>query len=153
MALFPWRSICIRDDASHEHGVFNSKKNPAETNGGVNALKSFAGPFPTLRYCPSGGVSLAKLGGYLSLNSVCCVGGTCIAPTPLVKEKQWQAITAICRDSMMQKKISSLLSQNKTRCLQTTTPCLQGPLTKFLVVVCSTMEKRICQILMIVKQG
>ena len=40
-----------------ERGITRAKFFPAEVVGGVGALKAFAGPFPQLRFCPTGGIT------------------------------------------------------------------------------------------------
>jgi 2-dehydro-3-deoxyphosphogluconate aldolase/(4S)-4-hydroxy-2-oxoglutarate aldolase len=59
-----------------ERGITYAKFFPAEINGGVKALKAFAGPFPQMRFCPTGGIDLAKAPDYLALPNVVCVGGS-----------------------------------------------------------------------------
>lgn len=59
-----------------ERGITHAKFFPAEVNGGTKALKAFAGPFPQMRFCPTGGIDLAKAPEYLALPNVVCVGGS-----------------------------------------------------------------------------
>lgn len=59
-----------------ERGITHAKFFPAEVNGGTKALKAFAGPFPQMRFCPTGGIDLAKAPDYLALPNVVCVGGS-----------------------------------------------------------------------------
>ena len=59
-----------------ERGIFYAKLFPAEVVGGVAALKAFAGPFPRMRFCPTGGVSASNAASYLALPNVVCVGGS-----------------------------------------------------------------------------
>lgn len=59
-----------------ERGITHAKFFPAEVNGGVKALKALHGPFPQMRFCPTGGIDLAKAPDYLALPNVVCVGGS-----------------------------------------------------------------------------
>jgi 2-dehydro-3-deoxyphosphogluconate aldolase/(4S)-4-hydroxy-2-oxoglutarate aldolase len=59
-----------------ERGIFHAKLFPAEVVGGVRALQAFAGPFPQMRFCPTGGIDAAKAPSYLALPNVACVGGS-----------------------------------------------------------------------------
>ncbi len=59
-----------------ERGITHAKFFPAEVVGGVKALKAFAGPFPQMRFCPTGGIDAAKAPDYLALPNVVCVGGS-----------------------------------------------------------------------------
>ena len=62
-----------------ERGITHAKLFPAEVVGGIAALKAFAGPFPQMRFCPTGGVNLAKAPEYLAQPNVVCVGGSWMA--------------------------------------------------------------------------
>jgi 2-dehydro-3-deoxyphosphogluconate aldolase/(4S)-4-hydroxy-2-oxoglutarate aldolase len=59
-----------------ERGITHAKLFPAEVVGGVKALKAFAGPFPQLRFCPTGGIDASNAPGYLAQPNVACVGGS-----------------------------------------------------------------------------
>src|SRR4029079_17785415 len=59
-----------------ERGITHAKLFPAEVVGGVKALKAFAGPFPGVRFCPTGGINAANAPDYLKLPIVFCVGGS-----------------------------------------------------------------------------
>ncbi len=61
-------------------GLRHFKFFPAEANGGVKALKSLTGPFGEVRFCPTGGISLATAPDYLALPQVLCVGGSWLVP-------------------------------------------------------------------------
>lgn len=61
-------------------GLTRLKFFPAMANGGVPALKAIAGPFGQLRFCPTGGVSLATAPEWLALDAVICVGGSWMVP-------------------------------------------------------------------------
>lgn len=63
-----------------ELGLSRFKFFPAEAAGGAPMLRALHGPFPQVRFCPTGGVTSANLADYLALPNVGCVGGTWIAP-------------------------------------------------------------------------
>ena len=65
---------------------------PAEAIGGARALKSLAGPLPKIGFCPTGGISPANAGDYLSLPNVVCIGGSWIATDADVSAENWGAI-------------------------------------------------------------
>ena len=73
---------------------------PAEVCGGVALLKALAGPFPDVRFCPTGGITPQNLPGYLELNNVQAVGGSWMAPPALVTAGDWAAITRLCQQFM-----------------------------------------------------
>jgi 2-dehydro-3-deoxyphosphogluconate aldolase/(4S)-4-hydroxy-2-oxoglutarate aldolase len=68
---------------------------PAAQAGGVDMLKALAGPFPHVRFCPTGGISLASAPEYLALPNVCCVGGSWIAPPASIRAADWASITRL----------------------------------------------------------
>jgi 2-dehydro-3-deoxyphosphogluconate aldolase/(4S)-4-hydroxy-2-oxoglutarate aldolase len=70
---------------------------PAEASGGAAALKAFAGPFPDIRFCPTGGVRLSNLGDYLALPTVITVGGTWLAPQALLDAGDWAGVQALAQ--------------------------------------------------------
>lgn len=60
-------------------GLSRFKFFPAEAAGGRPALKALSGPFPELRFCPTGGVRIENAADWLAMEAVTCVGGTWIA--------------------------------------------------------------------------
>lgn len=66
---------------------------PAKQAGGVGMLKALGGPFPQLRFCPTGGIDLASAPEFLALPNVACVGGSWLTPVDKVKAGDWVAIT------------------------------------------------------------
>jgi 2-dehydro-3-deoxyphosphogluconate aldolase/(4S)-4-hydroxy-2-oxoglutarate aldolase len=59
-----------------ERGLTALKFFPAEASGGVAYLKSIAGPLPSLKFCPTGGITVASAPSYLALPNVGCIGGS-----------------------------------------------------------------------------
>jgi 2-dehydro-3-deoxyphosphogluconate aldolase/(4S)-4-hydroxy-2-oxoglutarate aldolase len=75
---------------------------PAETFGGVNALKALIGPFghTGVKFIPTGGITAATLPNYLALPQVAAIGGSWMAERKLVAEKSWGKITALTAEAM-----------------------------------------------------
>ena len=75
---------------------------PAETFGGVNALKALSGPFghTGVKFIPTGGITAATLPNYLALPQVAAIGGSWMAEKKLVAEKNWPQITALTAEAM-----------------------------------------------------
>lgn len=61
-------------------GLSHFKFFPAETSGGIPALKALAGPFGGVRFCPTGGITQATAPAWLALEPVLCVGGSWLVP-------------------------------------------------------------------------
>ena len=49
---------------------------PAEIVGGIKLLKTYAGLFPEIMFCPTGGINEKNHNEYLDLPNVICVGGS-----------------------------------------------------------------------------
>jgi 2-dehydro-3-deoxyphosphogluconate aldolase/(4S)-4-hydroxy-2-oxoglutarate aldolase len=57
-------------------GLERFKFFPAETSGGIPALKALSGPFGNVRFCPTGGIRAETMADWLAVETVLCVGGT-----------------------------------------------------------------------------
>lgn len=82
-----------------ERGYSIQKFFPAEANGGAPALKAIGSPLPQIKFCPTGGVSLANANDYLSLSNTLCVGGSWVAPKDLVAARDWAGISALAAEA------------------------------------------------------
>ena len=72
---------------------------PAAQAGGPAMLKSLGGPFPNVRFCPTGGIDLKSAPTYLALANVDCVGGSWVAPESLIEAGDFAAIEALAREA------------------------------------------------------
>jgi len=72
---------------------------PAETSGGAPALKALAGPFPQVTFCPTGGISPANIGAYLSLPNVVAVGGSWMMPSDLNAADAFARAATLAREA------------------------------------------------------
>lgn len=84
---------------ARELGYRNLKLFPAAPAGGAAMLKSLAGPFPDISFCPTGGVTPENLVDYLSLSNVSCVGGSWLAPEEAVAAGDWARITRLAAEA------------------------------------------------------
>jgi len=57
-------------------GLERFKFFPAESAGGIAALKALSGVFGNVRFCPTGGIRADTAAAWLALPSVLCVGGS-----------------------------------------------------------------------------
>lgn len=73
---------------------------PAEQAGGIKGLRALAGPFPNVRFCPTGGIGEANAASWLAEPNVLCVGGSWICPAAEVRAGNWAGITAMCERTM-----------------------------------------------------
>lgn len=82
-----------------EHGIDTMKLFPAEVVGGIQMLKALYGPFPQVKFCPTGGISPSTAPEYLKLPNVLCVGGSWLTPKDAVKNRDWAAVTRLAREA------------------------------------------------------
>jgi 2-dehydro-3-deoxyphosphogluconate aldolase / (4S)-4-hydroxy-2-oxoglutarate aldolase len=80
-----------------ERGIGVAKLFPAEAVGGVATLRAFAGPFPDVRFCPTGGIDPGRAPAYLGLPNVACVGGSWMLPRAAVRRGDWATVTRLAR--------------------------------------------------------
>lgn len=83
-----------------DKGYTDFKFFPAEASGGVQSLKSIGGPFPNVKFCPTGGINPGNYKDYLSLDNVMCCGGSWLCPDAIVKEKRWEEITRLASEAV-----------------------------------------------------
>jgi 2-dehydro-3-deoxyphosphogluconate aldolase/(4S)-4-hydroxy-2-oxoglutarate aldolase len=82
-------------------GLTRFKFFPAEAAGGLKALKALAAPFGNVRFCPTGGITLASAPEWLAEEAVLCVGGSWLvgkgAPDAAAIETAARAAAALAR--------------------------------------------------------
>jgi 2-dehydro-3-deoxyphosphogluconate aldolase/(4S)-4-hydroxy-2-oxoglutarate aldolase len=78
-------------------GVAVLKLFPAEAIGGLATLKALAGPFPDVRFVPTGGVDEARAAEYLAHPAVLAVGGSWMVPRDAVNAGEWARIKELAR--------------------------------------------------------
>lgn len=70
-------------EAALERGLRVLKLFPAEVLGGIAMLKALAGPYPQVRFVPTGGISASNLKSYLQQKNVLAVGGSWMVQSDL----------------------------------------------------------------------
>jgi 2-dehydro-3-deoxyphosphogluconate aldolase/(4S)-4-hydroxy-2-oxoglutarate aldolase len=83
--------------AGLEAGLDTFKFFPAVPAGGVAMLSSFAGPFPQVKFCPTGGISPATAPDFLAQPNVICIGGSWLTPRGLLEQRDWPAVEHLAR--------------------------------------------------------
>lgn len=83
-----------------ERGITTAKLFPAEALGGTRLLRALAGPFPQVRFCPTGGIGVARAGDYLALSNVACIGGSWLADADVVRARDWVTVERRARTAV-----------------------------------------------------
>jgi 2-dehydro-3-deoxyphosphogluconate aldolase/(4S)-4-hydroxy-2-oxoglutarate aldolase len=78
-------------------GLDRFKFFPAETSGGIKALKALAAPFYQVRFCPTGGITAETAPDWLALDAVLCVGGSWLVPAGEPDAQAIEARANACR--------------------------------------------------------
>ncbi len=86
-----------------ERGYRHLKFFPAVPAGGHKLLGAWASPLPQIRFCPTGGISLASAPDFLSLPNVVCVGGSWLTPSDQLKTGDWAGIETLAREAALLK--------------------------------------------------
>ena len=82
----------------HELDIF--KFFPAATAGGIEMLRAFKGPFPDVKFCPTGGLNPDNFRNYLALPNVICCGGSWMVTLELVSGGRWDEVEALAREAV-----------------------------------------------------
>jgi 2-dehydro-3-deoxyphosphogluconate aldolase/(4S)-4-hydroxy-2-oxoglutarate aldolase len=70
---------------------------PAEALGGRSLLRALAGPFPNMRFCPTGGIDEELAREYLGLPNVVAVGGSWMLPASAIRARDWATVERLAR--------------------------------------------------------
>jgi len=97
--LLPGAATASEIMRAREAGLTRLKFFPAESLGGVAALKGYASVFPDVRFCPTGGIDASSAPAYLALRNVACVGGSWPLPAEALAARDWARIEALAREA------------------------------------------------------
>ena len=86
--------------AAVKMGLKTLKFFPAEQSGGIAALTLLHGPFPDVKFVPTGGLTLGNIGAYLDKPFVAACGGSYMAKTADIVSGNWAKISETCRACM-----------------------------------------------------
>jgi 2-dehydro-3-deoxyphosphogluconate aldolase/(4S)-4-hydroxy-2-oxoglutarate aldolase len=81
-------------------GITTLKFFPAETLGGVNALKAMSAPFPGISFMPTGGITAANAQQYFELASVVAVGGSWMVAQKLIDAGDFDEIISLTKEAV-----------------------------------------------------
>lgn len=83
--------------AAVKKGLTVLKFFPAELSGGLDAIKLVSGPFPKVKFVPTGGINFKNLGTYLQNDKILACGGSYMATAEQIKNEDFEGITAACK--------------------------------------------------------
>ncbi|GHU31522.1 ketohydroxyglutarate aldolase [Betaproteobacteria bacterium] len=103
LPFLPGVSTASEVMAAMEQGFLELKFFPAHGSAGITWLQSMAGVFPTVTFCPTGGIKVEHVPGYLALPNCGTIGCSWVAPADLVRTRDWKAITELARKAAAMK--------------------------------------------------
>lgn len=72
---------------------------PAAQFGGLSTIKALNGPFPTLKFMPTGGVNAANIKEYLAYPNVVACGGSWMVKKELINAGRFDEITLLAAEA------------------------------------------------------
>ena len=97
LPLLPGVATASEVMAAQADGLHFLKFFPASAAGGIALLEALAGPFPDVRFCPTGGITPATAPLFLALPNVPVCGGSWLTPAAAVAAADWGRITQLAR--------------------------------------------------------
>ncbi|MEN3186535.1 MAG: bifunctional 4-hydroxy-2-oxoglutarate aldolase/2-dehydro-3-deoxy-phosphogluconate aldolase [Atribacterota bacterium] len=64
---------------------------------GPQYIKELKGPFPHIKLCPTGGITLDNLRSFLQAGAVCVGVGGSLVQSRLIQEEKWEELTNLAR--------------------------------------------------------
>ena len=98
--IFPGISGTGEIEAAISRGLDVVKFFPAEALGGTDMLKALSGPYPNLKFMPTGGISLKNLHDYLALPQVVACGGSWLVSKEALAAGDYARVTRTVSDTM-----------------------------------------------------
>lgn len=100
ITVVPGIATATELQAAVDAGLSVVKLFPAEPLGGLAMLNALAGPFPDVRFVPTGGIGAAQLSAYLAHPAVIAVGGSWMVPPHLFATGDWAEVARLCADAL-----------------------------------------------------
>ncbi len=100
LAVVPGVATATEIQRAIRLGLERVKFFPAGPLGGAPAIAALAGPFPQIRFLPSGGVTAGNAASYLALPAVFAVSGSWMATRAMIADDSFDEIERLTRESV-----------------------------------------------------
>ena len=87
-----------------EYGLEVVKFFPASQYGGLDTIKALAGPFPSLRFMPTGGINPDNMLDYLSFKKIIAIGGSWMVKDTLIVGGEFDKIAQLTAETVAKAK-------------------------------------------------
>ncbi len=98
--VFPGVTTATEVQRAFNLGLRIVKFFPAETSGGVSAIKALAAPFHEMQFVPTGGVNPSNVSGYASLDSVFAIGGSWMVKPSLYQDGNFAKVSKLSSEAV-----------------------------------------------------
>lgn len=83
-----------------EMGLDVVKFFPSEPLGGLKTIQALAGPYPSIRFVPTGGIGPGNLLEYLSNDRILACGGSWIVPADRIAKEDFEGIASLVSEAV-----------------------------------------------------
>jgi len=100
MPILPGVCTPTEIEMAHDLGIELVKFFPAGPSGGPGYLKALTGPYGSVGFVPTGGITSQTLPDYLAIGQVVAVGGSWMAPSELIADGDFGGITVLVAEAV-----------------------------------------------------
>ena len=100
VAALPGVATATEIQAAMRVGLEVVKLFPADRIGGLDAVKAFSGPFPDLKFVPSGGVGIHNAREYLAHPSIFAISGSWMVPRATIAASDFESIRRLSSEAI-----------------------------------------------------
>ena len=97
--VFPGCATASEVAQAVKRGLKVVKFFPAETSGGVAAVKALSAPYGTIRFMPTGGINANNVKDYLSNDCILACGGSWMVKSTLIEQGKFDEIRQMTQEA------------------------------------------------------
>ncbi|MEG2909006.1 MAG: bifunctional 4-hydroxy-2-oxoglutarate aldolase/2-dehydro-3-deoxy-phosphogluconate aldolase [Erysipelotrichaceae bacterium] len=98
--VMPGISSATELETALSYGLTNVKFFPAQSSGGAQKIKDLSGPYPQIKFMPTGGINAENMHEYLSLPSVIAIGGSFMLPQASIDDGDFETIELLSKQAV-----------------------------------------------------
>lgn len=98
--IFPGTCTPTEVMRAMSYGLKVVKFFPASQYGGLNTIKALAGPFPAMRFMPTGGINAGNVKEYLANKHIIACGGSWMVKSDLIAAGKFDEIKRLTQEAV-----------------------------------------------------
>jgi len=98
--IVPGAATATEIQAALRLGLSHLKFFPAVPAGGLDVINALHGPFPSVRFMPTGGITMSTLDGFISHPAIFAVGGSWMVPRSLLDTGDFTGVRRLTQDTV-----------------------------------------------------